>query len=639
MVKGTKFNLLLLLFVNAMIILVLTIGCNLKSPRHDVVLYKKSFEKVFLGRELEEVNIPLQRDVDFALHDKQLNELLDTFEMDESEKEFVFYIKEAVTNSDITSETDKTWSQDDFRDILKNLGVVDVRKLIGPKSNFNALSRVRATIKSIKSVYALEKLRSQLGNYERAYFIDLRKAFNAFVNDDNKRYDNSIVGDYTFDFDNLGKEARYIVIFESCYEELPSERQIIIGKMRKILTDTDIGRAEGYRTYDNYEFDVLFGKLGSSEIKDIVEIFLKNLQAIETARIQIDNIYMSDRKDILKRKLDAYEASYHLTIKKVFNSDIVDDIYAKFKSMSITDPDSNFTVGVYDLFYSLGNCALYISSYSVVYRMCAPHHSRAIDYLKGILTQSDGIDSYKRYEVYEFEALFGNANFDFKSILDDHIDTLKKRDEVREFVEGIRDASKKEEQEKELNVLMRNYPKYLRELFHNFDPIYILVNNINHDYAERFVNLKSNITHLEFVRKTQEKLSVKEHEMLMEILSIVTNPNIAVAEGYKTYKDYEVDGLFGDDRFDIVKSIGMHLKVSDLQQEVNKAINGIADVEQKENFKNQFNKLVLGYQVHLKGLFHMITADNIPPVLKIDTSFVNRLNNMLDQIKRMFPQN
>ncbi|AFI31845.1 BTA121 domain-containing protein surface lipoprotein [Borrelia crocidurae] len=639
MVKGMKFNLLLLLFVSVMIILVLTIGCNLKSPRQDVVLSKKSFEKVFLSRELEEVNIPLQRNIDFALYDKQLNELLDTFEMDESEKEFVFYIKEAVTSSDMASDTDKIWSQDDFRDILKNLGVVNVRKLIGPKSNFNALSRVRAAIKSVKSIYALEKLRSQLGNYERAYFIDLRKAFNAFVDDDKKRYDNSIVGDYTFNFDSLDKEARYIVIFESCYGELPSERQIIIDKMRKILTDTDIGRAEGFSTYDNYEFDVLFGKLGSTTIKDIVEIFLKNLQIIETARMQIDDIYMSDRKDILERKLAAYKAIYHLTIKKVFNSDIVDDIYAKFKSMSITDPDSNFTFGVYDLFYSLNNCAFYINAYNSVYRFCSPQHCKAIDYLKGILTQSDGTDSYKRYEVYEFEALFGNANFDFKSILDAHIDTLKKRDEARGFIEGIRDASKKEAEQKDFDVLVRNYPEYLRKLFHNFDPIYILVKNINHNYAERFVNLKSNITHLEFVKKMQEKLSVKEYAMFMEISAIITNPNIAVAEGYRTYKVYEVNGLFDDDRFESVKSINMHLQFSDLQKEVASEINGIADEDQKQYFKNQLDKLVLEYQVHLKGLFHMINADNIPPVLKIDISFVSRLNNMLDKIKRMFPKN
>ncbi|WP_025401288.1 BTA121 domain-containing protein surface lipoprotein [Borrelia crocidurae] len=637
MVKGKKFNLLLVLFVNAMIILILIIGCNLKSPRHDVVLYKKSFEEVFVDKEFEEIDIPLQRNIDFALYDKQLNELLDTFEMDESEKEFVFYIKEAVTSSDMASDTDKIWSQDDFRDILKNLGVVNVRKLIGPKSNFNALSRVRAAIKSVKSIYALEKLRSQLDNYERAYFIDLRKAFNAFVDDDKKRYDNSIVGDYTFNFDTLYKEARYILIFESCYEKLPSERQIIIDKMRKILTDADIGRTEGYRTYDNYEFDVLFGKLGSTTIKDIVEIFLKNLQIIETARMQIDNIYMSDRKDILERKLAAYKAIYHLTIKKVFNSDIVDDIYAKFKSMSITDLDSNFTVAVYDLFYSLYNCAFYINAYNSVYRFCSPQHRKAIDYLKGILTQSNGVDSYKRYEVYEFEALFGNANFDFQSLLDAHIDTLKERDEIRDFIEGIRDISKKEAVQKDFDVLVRNYPKYLRELFHNFDPVFILVNNINHDYAKRFVNFKFNITHLEFVKKMQEKLSVKEHEMFMEISAIITNPHIGVAEGYKTYKDYEVDSLFGDDRFEIVKSINMHLQFSDLQKEVEIEINKIDNEEQKQYFKGQFDKLVLEYKVHLKGLFHMINADNIPPVLKIDNSFVSRLNNMLDKIKKMFP--
>ncbi|ACH93923.1 uncharacterized conserved protein (plasmid) [Borrelia duttonii Ly] len=636
MVKGKKFNLLLILFVNAMIILILIIGCNLKSPRHDVVLYKKSLEEVFVDKELEEVDIPLETGVDFALYDKQLNELLNTFEMDESEKEFVFLIKEAVTNSDMTSDTNKTWSQDDFRDILKNLGVASVRKLIGPKSNFSAFSRVRAAIKSVKSVYALEKLRSQLDNYKLPYFIDLRKAFNAFVND-NEIYNGSIVGDHTFNFDTLYNEARYILIFESCYEKLPSERQRMIDDMRKILTDADIGRTEGYRTYDNYEFDVLFGKLGSTTIKDIVEIFLKNLQIIETAQINIDLIHMSDRRGILQQKLNAYKSNCHLTIKKVFNSDIVDDIYSKFKSMSITESNSNSNVAVYDLFNSLSNYAVYINAYRFVYRMCKPQYRNAIDYLKGILTQSNGVDSYKRYEVYEFEALFGNANFDFQSFLDAHIDTLKERDEISDFVEGIRDVSKKEAVQKDFDVLVRNYPKYLRELFHNFDPVFILVKNINHNYAERFVNFKFNITHLEFVKKVQEKLSVKEHEMFMEISAIITNPHIGVAEGYKTYKDYEVYSLFGDDRFEIVKSINMHLQFSDLQKEVEIEINKIDNEDQKQYFKGQFDKLVLEYKVHLKGLFHMINADNIPPVLKIDNSFVSRLNNMLDRIKRMFP--
>ncbi|WP_232212743.1 BTA121 domain-containing protein surface lipoprotein [Borrelia recurrentis] len=158
---------------------------------------------------------------------------------------------------------------------------------------------------------------------------------------------------------------------------------------------------------------------------------------------------------------------------------------------------------------------------------------------------------------------------------------------------------------------MRNYPKYLRGLFHNFDPIFVLVNNINHDYAERFVNLKSNITHLEFVKKMQEKLSVKEHEMFMEISAIITNLHIGVTEGYKTYKDYEVYSLFGDDRFEIVKSINMHLQFSDLQKEVEIEINKIDNEDQKQYFKGQFDKLVLEYKVHLKGLFHMINADNI----------------------------
>ncbi|WP_024653678.1 BTA121 domain-containing protein surface lipoprotein [Borrelia persica] len=607
------------------LLLVLIVGCNLKSPKSD-----DSLEKNFNEKEKDD-------DLGLVLESGQLKDLLSMFMMSNLDKKLILHIREIVTDSNLHFPGYKTYTKDEFYLVLRDLGRENVLKLVASNASFRALKESEEAVAALKSDYALQRLMSELKEYKRAYFLSLKEAFDRFVADKNKVYDDVMIENHASNFKNLEEQARHVMVFESCYGALLDEDKQVIENVRGILTNADIGVAEEYKTYDNYEFTILFGKLNNLRFGNVIRIFSENLQAFREARDKIANVIMSDRKFVLQRKLDACESDYYLNVKRAFDSGVVDDVYAKFISVSssIIDSKSGVPYSVVDFCKGLENHAVYINAYQLFFRNLAGERQRAVDFIRNVLTKSVVFDNLKVYKDYEFEALFGNKNFAVDEIIDEHLYTLAKRDEVGRIISGIKDVSERKDNKTKYDDLVSGYLEYLRRLFNNFDPISVSVENINHDYASQFVKLGAYIRQQGFINKVYNTLSPTQSDMFEEILGIVTNPDIGAAEELKTYQDYEVFDLFGDDRFDAKMFIDSHKDISLLEKQIKREIDGLPDGEKKADLKKEFDTLALEYKLHLKSLFHGIAADNVPTILEIDNSFLKQFNSIKNRVQKI----
>ncbi|UPA09864.1 hypothetical protein bhYOR_001174 (plasmid) [Borrelia nietonii YOR] len=111
------------------------------------------------------------------------------------------------------------------------------------------------------------------------------------------------------------------------------EYKAAVFYIKKPLTDSDIGRVRGYKTYTDAEFYDLLVKLGKYKLKNSVRIILLTLRERRNAFDAIDTIKKNQaKKDELAQNFDNIDNAYRTFLKSVFNIANVDVIFNNIKN-------------------------------------------------------------------------------------------------------------------------------------------------------------------------------------------------------------------------------------------------------------------------------------------------------------------
>ncbi|WP_434757092.1 hypothetical protein bpuCAU1_001289 (plasmid) [Borrelia puertoricensis] len=114
-------------------------------------------------------------------------------------------------------------------------------------------------------------------------------------------------------------------------------------------------------------------------------------------------------------------------------------------------------------------------------------------------------------------------------------------------------------------------------------------------------------------------VSLKEREAVGYILSVVTDANIGINKGYKTYTSLEFCNLLNElGAVKLKKIIECHLKVLEEQEKARNAILNAPLSFNKQELRDSFNKHKDNYKFYLKGLFNRAIADDIYNNIIID---------------------
>ncbi|BDU63392.1 hypothetical protein BOFE_09320 (plasmid) [Candidatus Borrelia fainii] len=336
MLKVKYYNFLLVL------ILLLVINCNLKSPRDDAVEQHLSIEG----------NVKTQKDHDTKSLSVDLDKLLDTFGVSKTGKRSIVRIKDVVTNDKIGIDKRdkgyKTYTNLDFRDLLNKLGAARVQDII--KFDLKVVEAQKAALEAINNIQEPKKKQSLQVVYDdklKDYPLHLKKLFSKSTAD--AVYANVINDKYVDEFPAIEAEARRIIANGDVYAKLSYKEKLVIDDIREIVTNNQIGIGEDYKTYTIPDFNALLNELGYFKVQEIVKAY-SSVDKIKREVVDIIN-NLKDRqlKLELRYEYSLILNSYLLHLKSVFSRLPADDVYADVISDGYIDKFTEFKVRLDEL--------------------------------------------------------------------------------------------------------------------------------------------------------------------------------------------------------------------------------------------------------------------------------------------------
>ncbi|UPA14053.1 BTA121 domain-containing protein surface lipoprotein [Borrelia turicatae] len=262
------------------------------------------------------------------------------------EKDVIDSIRNVVTTvSSVFKTSYKLYSNDEFYNLLNQLGIVKVKDIIAiylkdlrEKDAFRA--EVAAVIE-IEEKYALtKKLEIEFKKLEDFYPTYLKWIFDR--TDADGVYSAFVRGDYSNNFIKLKSDVKIISDFNKLCEGFSKEEKGTIAYMRSVVTDSNIGSVEGYKTYDDVEFNNLLHDLGVERLREIIKIHLSSHKAKNAALAAMNKAEESQKKQDLKFNFDVLSRGYASHLKLLFHAFNADYVYHDFMGSKYAALFTNF---------------------------------------------------------------------------------------------------------------------------------------------------------------------------------------------------------------------------------------------------------------------------------------------------------
>ncbi|AMR75997.1 hypothetical protein A0V01_05125 (plasmid) [Borrelia hermsii] len=267
--------------------------------------------------------------------------------------------------------------------------------------------------------------------------------------------------------------------------ELSDKAKDAVRSLQSILTDPDIGRGEGYRTYTDSEFYDLMASLGDVKSNEIIEAHLTILAGRERLQEAIENINgeLAKRfKPFLQNEIKAQEEGYPLYIKDVFTGSNLKRIFslvtgykdASLSKFSKTQYMVDAIIDGKDPLEGLSDVEL-----------------RGANLLQGILTDSKIGD--KTYSDDEFSLLLFNLGTDrAREIIRSHLDVVEELEKTNIAIDAVGDEKSKQNLKDDLTKQENEYLLSLKGAldWHDFpDRICNAVKSCRDRYVNKYVSL------------------------------------------------------------------------------------------------------------------------------------------------------
>ncbi|UPA12688.1 BTA121 domain-containing protein surface lipoprotein [Borrelia venezuelensis] len=243
------------------------------------------------------------------------------------EKSVVDYIQSVVTNANFCYANNdcKKYTVTEFHALLNSLGAAKMSDMIKASLDvFKLRDEIEADIAGLTEEKVKQALKTRLASYNNEYAFILRGPFNASGADD--IYSRFMKINYINAYINLKKKVRDPRVLD-VYTWLADENKDIIDKIQGIVTDSNIGRAKGYKTYTDSELNDFLNYLGASKTETMATacIRAKILQGI--ALEAINTVPAGTAKQNFQNRFNALSNGYALHLKGLFNSLNHDMIY------------------------------------------------------------------------------------------------------------------------------------------------------------------------------------------------------------------------------------------------------------------------------------------------------------------------
>ncbi|AHH11053.1 hypothetical protein bcCo53_001235 (plasmid) [Borrelia coriaceae] len=101
----------------------------------------------------------------------------------------------------------------------------------------------------------------------------------------------------------------------------------MVDYIQEVVTNPDIGKAEGYKTYKVEEFFKLLKILGNFKIKDIIKHCFKVDNFQKAFNGVIDSVNDGEKRERLRVKFYGNGDNYDLYLKGLFSGGVANSIY------------------------------------------------------------------------------------------------------------------------------------------------------------------------------------------------------------------------------------------------------------------------------------------------------------------------
>ncbi|AHH11196.1 hypothetical protein bcCo53_001244 (plasmid) [Borrelia coriaceae] len=391
-----------------------------------------------------------------------------------------------------------------------------------------------------------------------------------------------------------------------------------IDKIKRIVTDPNIGDTESYKTYSELQFYNLLETLGDVKVKEIIKNYLQackiQFDAQRTFKKAIKNIADSDLKKQLQTKLNNYNSSYALQLKSLFNYDNDDVIYGNVINDYIIRTTTQVTEQMDEL-ASLG-VVLDIGDAKSIYLQLDSGERNIIDHIKEIVTNPN-IGDPKDYETYtkqEFDDLVIRLGLlDIKEIIKNHLEVDVLQKDFDKSIGFVLNSNLKVELYRRLNNYKIDYMLGMKKLFNevvsgkiSYDDYVTQTIAQAHNYS---TILKTEITDTTDNKDFYSLFDSEEQNIIEEIRNIVTKRSFVVpSSDYKLRTEEEFnDLLFALGVVRVKEIIRVYSKYKVFKEskyvEIGKSIKGITDFNSKLILQIKLANARGSYEFQIKKAF------------------------------------
>nr|ALC78616.1 Hypothetical protein BTA129 [Borrelia turicatae 91E135] len=480
MMKLSHFSLFLVLIF----ILLLVVNCDLKSKGstgiEENLTSKREVKKLGrFGREYTSKMVATGNNLDI-----KLNNLLDKFGLLDKEREAIAYIRRTITDSKIGNASYyKTYTDFEFYNLLESLGATRIKEIITFYLEVvNIQKSFERVIKNVKDATSRGKLQNELNERKNQYQLHLKGLFDSDNFDD---IYNEIIGDnYFSELIKFKDEITKVEGGLDVYTWLSDDEQIVIDKIRGIVTDPLIGKYKGYRTYTDIEFNNLLNELGDNKVFAMILVYLEEQSNQDAAWLEaleaIDSVDDADFREQLRVKIDDERDNYKLHFKELFNEFLSELVYQKFMK----------NICYYDKFVLIKKTAQHIIAFKKLYKKLSSVQKRGLDYIRIVVTNFNIGVLHKTYNAIEFESLLGSLGATrVERIIDFHLNVLKAKKDAQSAISSLPESMTRHNLQRLFDAHSNGYELHLKELFHINFPYQVYYSVARSSYVDLYFEI------------------------------------------------------------------------------------------------------------------------------------------------------
>ncbi|AHH12917.1 Hypothetical protein BHO_0004400 (plasmid) [Borrelia hermsii YBT] len=437
-------------------------------------------------RSISEVGVDAEENIEV-----KLTKLLGTFKLQSDEiKEGVKYIQSVLTNPSIGKKSGfKTYTNDEFYSILVDLGELRLKEIIEfHLKSLKLQKEVGAAIDKIAREEVRQSFKGEFDDFNEQYKFYLKDAFQSY--EPNKissmiSFKNDSMKEWADNFNYLGLKSLKLIEIEAQNKELSEEELRVIELVRSVVTNSDIGSTEGYKTHSNVRFYSILGTLGPSKVKEMIEKLKVRFRALADVRGVIKDINLKPARDELELACNNYEDLFKLSIKRAFNQYPVEYIHDDVIH-------GNWHMGKVLM---IQKRATRFMEYENLYAGLSDDDQKAVEYLQNALTDP-GIGSDKGYKTYSdvgfYEMLGKLGPSRLRKIIENMQAVFEMQEKALRAVESVKKEQLKEELKHKFLSEKQLYLIQLKEFFNSSAPDQVYKAATKNDSSNRFIAIKNN---------------------------------------------------------------------------------------------------------------------------------------------------